>query len=130
MRILLDHNLDWRLWEWLQPHEVVTTKRMRWDRYENGELLEVAQREFDVLLTTDTNLYHQQKVAAYDLTVIVMRAYQNSTEALTPLLESVLELLERIKPGETHYIYIDDALRQSDLRRGKGPYANSQLPPD
>jgi hypothetical protein len=28
MRILLDHNLDWRLWELLQPHEVVTTRRM------------------------------------------------------------------------------------------------------
>lgn len=59
MRILLDHNLDWRLWELLPPHEVVTTRRMRWDRYENGGLLKVAQHEFDVLLTTDTNLYHQ-----------------------------------------------------------------------
>jgi hypothetical protein len=27
MRILLDHNLDWRLWELLQPHEVTTTKK-------------------------------------------------------------------------------------------------------
>lgn len=81
MRILLAHNLDGRLWELLQPHEVVTTKRMRWNRYENGALLEAAQHDFDVLLTTDTNLYHQQKVAAYDLAVIVMRAYQNSLEA-------------------------------------------------
>lgn len=86
MRILLDHNLDWRLWELLQPHEVITTRRMRWDRYENGELLEVAQTEFDVLLTTDTNLYHQQKVADYDLAVVVLRAYRNSMEALTPLM--------------------------------------------
>lgn len=126
MRILLDHNLDWRLWELLQPHEVVTTKRMLWDRYENGELLEVAQIEFDVLLTTDTNLYHQQKVADYDLAVVVLRAYQNSLEALTPLMEPVLDLLERVNPGETHYVYVDEALRQSDLRRGKGPYAKNR----
>lgn len=49
MRILLDHNLDWRLWELLQPHEVVTTRRIQWDSYENGRLLNVAQAEFDVL---------------------------------------------------------------------------------
>jgi hypothetical protein len=61
MRILLDHNLDWRLWESLQPHEVMTTRRMRWDRYETGEPLEIAQTEFDVPLTTDTNLYHRRR---------------------------------------------------------------------
>jgi hypothetical protein len=109
----------------LQPHEVVTTKRMRWDRYENGELLEVAQIEFDFLLTTDTNLYHQQKVADYNLAVVVLRAYQNSLEALAPLMEPVMNLLERVNPGETHYVYVDEALRQSDLRRGKGPYAKN-----
>lgn len=39
-----------------------------------------------------------------------------------------MELLERIKPGETHYLYIDDVLRQSDLRRGKGPDVKNQPP--
>jgi len=126
MRILLDHNLDWRLWELLQPHEVITTRRMQWDRYENGELLEVAQIEFDALLTTDANLYHQQKVADYDLAVVVLRAYKNSLEALTPLMGPVMNLLERIRPGEIHYIYVNEALQQSDLRRGKGPYAKNQ----
>jgi predicted nuclease of predicted toxin-antitoxin system len=123
MRILLDHNLDWRLWELLQPHEVLTTRRMQWDQYENGALLDVAQAEFDVLLTTDSNLYHQNKVANFDLAVIVLRAYQNSMEAVAPLMGKVMELAERINPGETHYIYVDDALRARDQRRGKGPFA-------
>lgn len=126
MRILLDHNLDWRLWELLQPHEVVTTKRMGWDRYGNGELLDVAQTDFDVLLTTDTNLYHQQKVADYHLAVIVLRAYQNSMEALAPLMGQMMDLLERIQPGEIHYVYIDERLQQADMRRGRGPYAKNQ----
>jgi predicted nuclease of predicted toxin-antitoxin system len=123
MRILLDHNLDWRLWELLQPHEVLTTRRMQWDQYENGALLDVAQAEFDVLLTTDSNLYHQNKVANFDLAVIVLRAYQNSMEAVAPLMGKGMELAERINPGETHYIYVDDALRARDQRRGKGPFA-------
>ncbi|MEP7339408.1 MAG: DUF5615 family PIN-like protein [Acidobacteriota bacterium] len=125
MRILLDHNLDWRLWELLQPHEVVTTRRMQWDRYENGELLNVAQSEFDVLLTTDTNLYHQNKVANYAIAVIVLRAYSNSYQALVPLIAEVLHALETIQPGEVVYVYADEKLKWADQRKGKGPSGKS-----
>lgn len=128
MRILLDHNLDWRLWELLQPHDVVTTRQMQWDSYDNGRLLNVAQAEFDVLLTTDTHLYRQQNVAAYDLAAIVLRAYQNSIESLAPLMEQVMKLMEQANPGEIHYVYVDEKLRERDQRRGKGPYAVSQSP--
>jgi predicted nuclease of predicted toxin-antitoxin system len=125
MRLLLDHNLDWRLWEMLQPHETATTRQMRWDRSENGELLEAAQAEFDVLLTTDVNLYHQNKVADFNLAVIVLRAYRNSYEALAPLIPETLGILETIQPGEVVYVYVDEKLKQSDLRKGKGPSAKS-----
>jgi len=125
MRILLDHNLDWRLWELLQPHEVVTTRRMQWDRYENGDLLNVAQAEFDILLTTDANLYHQNKVADYNLAVIVLRAYRNSYQALAPLMGEVLQALETVQPGEVVYAYADEKLKVADQRKGKGPSKKS-----
>jgi predicted nuclease of predicted toxin-antitoxin system len=121
MRILLDHNLDWRLWELLQPHEVITTRRMHWDRYENGNLLNVAQDKFDILLTTDANLYHQNKVANYELAVIVLRAYRNSYQALAPLIPEVLQALETIQPGEVVYVYADEKLKSADQRKGKEP---------
>lgn len=79
-------------------------------------------------LTTDTNLYHQQNVAAYDLAAIVLRAYQNSIESLAPLMEQVMKLMEQANPGEIHYVYVDEKLRERDQRRGKGPYAVSQSP--
>ncbi len=128
MRILLDHNLNWRLREALEPHDVKTTRQMRWDDFDNGELLKVAQQEFDVMLTTDANLYHQQKVADYDLSVIVLRAYKNSIQAIAPLMIQVLDLLDHINPGETHYVYVDDTLRSSDQRRGKGTFAVNRQP--
>lgn len=121
MRVLLDHNLDWRLHELLQPHEVVTTRRMQWALFENGELLERAQGEFDLLLTTDSNLYHQNKVAQYNIAVVVLRAYRNSHDALAPLMADALRAMETIQPGQVVYVYIDEKLRQSDLRKGKGP---------
>lgn len=121
MRILLDHNLDWRLWKLLYPHEAVTTRRMQWDRYGNGDLLDVAQAEFDLLLTTDANLYHQNKVADYAIAVIVLRAYSNSYEALAPLITEVLREIEIIQPGEVRYVYADEKMKLADQRKGKGP---------
>jgi hypothetical protein len=99
-----------------------------WDQFSNGVLLGLAQAEFDVLLTADANIYHQQNVLLYSIAVIVLRAYDNKYESIVPLLPEVMDLLERVGPGEVHYIYVDEALRQSDLRRGKGPYARNQQP--
>jgi len=36
-----------------------------------------------------------------------------------------MELFEQIHPGKIHYIYVDEALRETDLRRGKGPFSRN-----
>ncbi|MGH9844999.1 MAG: DUF5615 family PIN-like protein [Blastocatellia bacterium] len=123
MRILFDQNMSKKLRRDLQEHQVTLTREMGWEQLSNGILLGEAQNEFDVLLTMDANLYHQQKVALYDIAVIVLRAYDNDYTSILPMLSEVIELLDRVSPGEIHYVYIDENLRESDLRRGKGPYA-------
>lgn len=125
MQLLFDHNLPRKLRRQFLPHIVSLTKELGWDQFGNSVLLGLAQAEFDVLLTADANIYYQQNVALYNIAVIVLRAYDNTYESIVPLLPEVMELLERIKPGEVNYVYVDEALRQSDLRRGKGPYARS-----
>lgn len=121
MHILFDHNLPRKLRQQFPLHQVSLTKELGWQQFSNGELLGLAQTEFDVLLTVDANIYHQQKVALYNIAVIVLRAYDNQYESLVPLLPTVIELLEEIQPGEIRYLYADERLRESDQRRGKGP---------
>lgn len=123
MQLLLDHNLPRKLKNHLSPHQPVLTGELQWEALKNGQLLAVAQQTFDVLLTADTNIYHQQKVEMYDIAVIVLRAYDNSYESLQPLMPDVLSLLETIKPGKVHYIYVDEKLKESDRRKGKGTEA-------
>lgn len=123
MRILFDQNISKKLRHDLSPHQVSLAKEMRWERLNNGVLLSDAQAEFDVMLTMDANIYHQQNVAMYDIAVIVLRAYDSDYESVLPLLPEVRDLLERVKPGEIYYTYIDEKLRDSDRRKGKGPYA-------
>ena len=122
MQILFDHNLPRKLRQHFLPHQVGLTKELGWNQFGNGVLLKLAQAEYDVLLTTDANIYHQQNVALYSIAVIVLRVYDNSYESIVLLLPDVMALLEQIKFGEIHYVYADDRLRESDLRRGKVPY--------
>ncbi len=123
MKILFDHNLPRKLRRDFFPHEVGLTKELGWAGLGNGFLLSVAQSDFDVLITADANIYHQQNVALYDIAVVVLRVYDNSYESIVPLLPDTMQMLEQVQVGEIHFVYVDEALRQSDQRRGKGPFA-------
>ena len=64
----------------------------------------------------------------FDIAVIVLRAYDNRYETLQPLMPSLLNLLDAIKPGNVYYLYIDDKLKETDRRKGKGPEADRIQP--
>jgi hypothetical protein len=73
-----------------------------------------------VLLTADTNLYHQQTVAQYDIAVVVLRGFKNSLNGLSQAVPEALRLLQVIQPGQVFYAYADERLRQLDKAKGKG----------
>ena len=65
MRVLLDEHLDHRLRRSFDPSvEVATVAEQGWKGKKNGELLQLASREFDALITADQNLEYQQNVPA------------------------------------------------------------------
>ena len=72
---------------------------MGWASKTNGELLALADGQFDVLLTADRNLSHQQDISAFDIAVIVLVAQSNRIDDLRPLAPRVLELLATAKRG-------------------------------
>ena len=66
----------------------------------NGELLAAAERQFDVLVTMDRSIEHQQHLPRYDLAVVLVVSASNrlkDTAQLVPAIESVLS--SRIEPG-------------------------------
>jgi hypothetical protein len=72
---------------------------MRWASKKNGELLALAAVDFDVFLTSDRNLSHQQNLSAFDIAVMVFIAASNRIDDLRPLVPRVLELLTTVRPG-------------------------------
>ncbi len=62
MKVLLDECIDQRLAAEIADHEVKTVPQMGWANLKNGQLLTLAQAEFDVFITVDRNLPHQLAV--------------------------------------------------------------------
>ena len=100
MRVLLDENVDRRLKrDFAEGHEVSTVAEAGWAGKKNGELLRLAEKRFDVLLSTDKGIPHQQNVSRFDLVVVLLRARSNAHEDLAPLMDEVDAKLASIEPG-------------------------------
>jgi len=56
----------------LAAHEVRAAFELGWSTLSNGELVTAAERDFDVLITTDRHRPHQQRVTGRRLTILVL----------------------------------------------------------
>lgn len=70
-----------------------------WAGKKNGELLRLAENEFEVFITTDKGIPHQQNIHGHDLAVILLRAKSNAYEDLAPLMDEANAALESAEPG-------------------------------
>lgn len=98
MRILIDECLDWRLCKTLVGHQCLSVVEKGWSGFTNGQLLRLAEREFDVFLTGDRNLAFQQNLTQFDLAVIVLEAPSTRLADTAPLMSQVLSVLATIQP--------------------------------
>ena len=100
MRLLLDENLDWRLRRDLMDHQVESVPLIGWAGIENGERLRKAvEAGFDVLVTMDSNMVHQQNTRQNAIAVVALRTQSNRLGDTRPLMPALLALLPNIKPG-------------------------------
>jgi hypothetical protein len=100
MRVLLDECLPKKLKREVHADFVRTVPEMGWAASTNGALLRLVEREFDVFLTNDQNLEHQQNLKRFDLAIVVLLAITNDIEDLKPLMPSANEAIRTVRPGE------------------------------
>jgi predicted nuclease of predicted toxin-antitoxin system len=104
LRILLDECVDWRLARDIAGHQVRTAREMGWSTIKNGELLALAEKEFDVFLTVDRNLAFQQHLPRFAIAVIVLRANSNRLSELQPLVPNLLACIPSAARGAVTYV--------------------------
>ena len=99
MNILLDECVDRRLARDLVGHTVTTVPRKGWAGVKNGDLLALAEKEFDVFMTVDREIANEQDLTRFTLAVILLRAQTNRPEHIRPLAAALMEQLERAPAG-------------------------------
>src|SRR5580692_10719493 len=75
----------------LHGHDVSFVEEHGWKGKENGELLDLVEAAFDVLITSDASMEYQQRFVGRDLSVIVV-----PTNNLTTLRANALAILSTL----------------------------------
>jgi hypothetical protein len=104
MKLLLDECVTRHPRRELTGHEVQTVDEAGLKGLKNGELLRAASGIFDILITVDKSISHQQNTRGLKIAVLVPVARKNSIEALAPMVPQALAILPQLAPGEVVHI--------------------------
>jgi len=100
VKVLLDECVDRRFARELLGHKVTTVPQRGWAGIKNGELLALAEKEFDAFITVDRKLSVQQDLIKFRIAVLLLRARTNRLEDIRPFATELLEKLPRAPGGE------------------------------
>lgn len=98
MRILFDQGTPAPLRDHLPGHSVETAYEKGWSALQNGELLAKAEAEFDLLVTTDRNLHHQQNLAGRKIAILVLPT--TSWPRLQKVAAQIAKAVDTMQPGQ------------------------------
>ena len=98
MRLLIDECLPRALKRLLQEHTCRTVQEMGWSGKKNGELLLLAETEFDALLTMDKGFEHQQNFSRSRIAILLLVARSNQIEVWRQLFLPLSRLSASLAP--------------------------------
>ena len=78
----------------LPARNIVSVQDMGWAGVKNGRLLKLVAVEFDIFITSDKNLRHQQNLAEIDVAIILIPS--NQVPVVKALLPQINEALNSI----------------------------------
>jgi len=104
MLILFDQGMPVPIRAFLKNHTVKTAAQQGWSTLRNSDLLDAAEAEgFELLLTTDKNLAHQQNLAGRRIAVVVLGNSQ--WPIVERYLDRVAAAVDAARPGS--YFEVD-----------------------
>ena len=82
----------------LTGHDYRTVQEMGWEGVKNGQLLVLAEKEFDVFLTGDKNLRYQQNLTSRKLSIVLLPTTHWPT--VREHVEEVQQVMTAVHAGE------------------------------
>jgi hypothetical protein len=98
MKILLDQGVPAPLRRAFADHDISTAFEMGWAKLMNGDLLRAAEGRFEVFITTDKNLRHQQNLTGMVLAILVLPT--TSWPRIQRRLPEVVQAVTLLNPGD------------------------------
>lgn len=100
-RVLLDENLDVRFAREIPEHVVSTVRSEGWTGVTNGELLRLIEAaDFEVFVTADRNLEHQQTLSNRPFGTVVLFPQRLKLDHLRLLLPGLMRAIPSVGTGE------------------------------
>jgi hypothetical protein len=81
-------------------HSAETVCDLGWGSLTDGALIERMNGRYDVLVTVDRGIRHQQRLQHRRFGVVLLRAPTNRLADLHPLVPLLLEAIDRVRAGE------------------------------
>lgn len=98
MKLLLDECVPLPLHKILDGHTCRTAQQMGWKNIRNGELLDLAEGEFDVFITADQGVRYQQNLAGRQIAILELST--NKLRLIEAASSQIKEAVESIGPTE------------------------------
>ena len=102
MRVLVDECAPFALKIALaqRGHECSTVQEIGWSGKKNGELLTLAEADFDVFVTLDRKIPYQQNLSQRKIGLVVINARSNLIIDIAPYFDPCARAINEVKPGE------------------------------
>ena len=105
MKVLFDQGTPAPLRHHLAEHSIDTAFEMGWSNLRNGELLDRAEEgNYELLITTDQQLRHQQNFATRQLAVLVLLT--TSWPRIQSKVPEIREVINRMQPSDYREVSI------------------------
>jgi predicted nuclease of predicted toxin-antitoxin system len=98
MNVLLDECVPWPMHRLLAGHACTTAQKRGWGGMKNGDLLRLAESEFDLFITSDQNMRYQQNLAGRRIAIIELSC--NDLRRILAAAGEILALVAVINAGE------------------------------
>jgi predicted nuclease of predicted toxin-antitoxin system len=104
MKILLDECVPWPMHKFLAGHECSTVQQLGRRGIKNGDLLRLAEKEFDLFITSDQNIRYQQNLAGWQIAILELSTNDlRRIQAAQALIQSAIGT---IQPREFRHLEI------------------------
>jgi predicted nuclease of predicted toxin-antitoxin system len=102
MKLLLDECVPRRIKFLLAREGLIceTVQDAGWSGKENGELLALAEQQYEVLVTIDKNIRYQQNLVGRKIAILIILSESNDYEDIRQHIPAAVEALKLIRPGK------------------------------